>query len=1098
MAGQSGYGYGSTYADLLAGTKIKKPPKSILDVEVGGPSPLDIEAQGEYDAFRPTRETDLFEGPIQPHPNEKPPTRTIKFESKSKGRTYEMPWDDPSRDPTPGEMKRHIYVTEQEEKKPSVRLKKAVSDYATNYSKGMEGSVGGARSGISAGASKLGELAEPITEPLGKAWDRWSNKPAVKAIDPTPYAEAIAQGAQDYGETKSAFDNPIEAANKWTARTLAPPAARASGTVAGSFTTPAGLVETGSIVAGSLTDNPALIGAGMRGKTVKALGDYAHLAGQLTGIGSMAHGGYKFATGDTWQDRMGGLAEAYLGKQATRARLGDIVDKGLDKTLGPNIPVHGEAPSAWPRQLGAGTPETPTYHGNTQGVSTNLSDLSEAGLQPRTPAQEAFDALVPNRYKPTQLQPENITRTVDGQPVGPLREVQIGESRRPPVQTEPAYPPGEAAPYKPTSKWPKKPTPNPEPAVREPNIGAKSRKGSGTILSGSEVGDAYGEHVSKVLKSGRIRALGPNKYGIETYEVLEVPTPRAQMTTEGLAPEGKAQIPDIVDEIPADAKQVTPTAPTQSVPETAPKQGPKPKMLSMDAREKELHTMMENLEKQGQAGAAKTIRGKLEKLLNEKGMKLPKKVDAVTSDKSLANDMAESLRERVAKGGTGEKGAVNIRGWGSVPGGLVKQASEKLGKAVKDITFEDIANLPRALQSGLDFSAPLRQGLPLIHKKEFRQALGPMFKSAVSDVDYQLTRADILTHPDYKTFEKAGGSITDLINKREENIISKIPGYIPGFKGSNRAYTIFLNKLRMDTFSNLLSEARKVDPKLDMKGIEQIAKFVNDATGRGEFGKIDTPGVSTLLSSIFFSPRLMQSRMSYANPANYFRLPKGVRAEKLKSLGAIGGFVATANGLAELADRSDLMNVKTTSTPTSSDFGKLKFGDVRLDVGGGFQQPLVLASRLGAGGYTNPTTRRFKTYGQGYGAQTSFDDIVDFGTSKLNPTLGFGVDAARASEYRPFNPSDKAMRLGTPLLAQDASELLQKRGLQPDVIAKILPAIFGVGMQQFDKYGEGTLLPKKVPEGYGIPFEGTRLPKSFRKELTRPQFWQKGAVRQGG
>src|SRR6185312_7072578 len=291
----------------------------------------------------------------------------------------------------------------------------------------------------------------------------------------------------------------------------------------------------------------------------------------------------------------------------------------------------------------------------------------------------------------------------------------------------------------------------------------------------------------------------------------------------------------------------------------------------------------------------------------------------------------------------------------------------------------EIANFPRTVMASTDMSAPLRQGIGLIHKKEFWTSLSGMFKAWGSEKAFDAIQESIAEKPlfkkriiDGKTVnsfaEDAGLKLTDLhdITTREEAFMSKFADKLPGVRRSNRAYVAFLNKLRADTFESLIRDGKVfgADATVNVPLARGIADFVNTATGRGSLdfrtniGKYQVGAnlepAAKILGSTFFAPRLIASRLRILNPAYYIMADPFVRKEALKSLFAIAG-----SGMA-IGQLAKTMGAQVESDPASSDFGKIKIGDSRLDPFAGFQQYVVAANRLSPEGI-NPAGGRIKS-----------------------------------------------------------------------------------------------------------------------------------------
>lgn len=266
----------------------------------------------------------------------------------------------------------------------------------------------------------------------------------------------------------------------------------------------------------------------------------------------------------------------------------------------------------------------------------------------------------------------------------------------------------------------------------------------------------------------------------------------------------------------------------------------------------------------------------------------------------------------------------------------------------------DALNVPRTLMASGDLSAPFRQGLGLIHKGAFWKALPTMIDAFGSETMYQAAQDEIRSRPLFKPragpngtvlpsfAESMGLKLTDLndINTREESIMSKTAEKLPGVRRSNRAYTIFLNKLRADVFQDLVDKGKVfgADGTKNTALGKELANFVNTATGRGNLGIAENAG--KFLSTFMFSPRLMAARLTMLNPQYYITASPMVRKEALKSLMAIAAAGNTVLGLGKM------MGGTVENDPASSDYGKLKVGNTRIDPFGGFQQYIVAAKRL--------------------------------------------------------------------------------------------------------------------------------------------------------
>jgi hypothetical protein len=392
-----------------------------------------------------------------------------------------------------------------------------------------------------------------------------------------------------------------------------------------------------------------------------------------------------------------------------------------------------------------------------------------------------------------------------------------------------------------------------------------------------------------------------------------------------------------------------------------------------------------------------------------------------------------------------------------------KYANRSKRERIAD-TIGEIANIPRTLMSSVDFSAPLRQGLiaTVAHPKIAAGAAKTMFKQAFSQKAFDNWFHDLKASPDYDIMQKSGLYVADphdpRLSVKEEafmnNLAEKIPIIGRFVKGSERAYVGYLNKLRVDLFRDWTqafeNEGHTIQNSPDLyKG---AASFINNTTGRGGITDM-LERASPLLNSVFFSPRLIASRLNIlglsdiASVGNgfYGKLPKEIRIKALQDLGKFVGVGLSVLGLAKLA------GAQTESDPRSSDFGKIKVGNTRYDVWGGFAQYVRFFTEMLSGETKSPATGTVtKLNGGGAFGRTRADVAVSFLRGKLSPipSMAWDFAAGRNSVGQPVTVGDEALSHFTPLLYNDISEAYQSGGL-PAAIPAALASTFGVGVQTY-------------------------------------------------
>jgi len=373
---------------------------------------------------------------------------------------------------------------------------------------------------------------------------------------------------------------------------------------------------------------------------------------------------------------------------------------------------------------------------------------------------------------------------------------------------------------------------------------------------------------------------------------------------------------------------------------------------------------------------------------------------------------------------------------------------------VKDFVTE-MVNVPRSLITSLDMSAVLRQGIiqTVSHPVKAIPAFKEMFLSTFSPKHFEEWFKALPSHPFYKQMNDAKLYIADPLSHigglsaKEEKFMTNFAEKIPIFgnliKASERAYVGFLNKIRVDTFSRMAEQYAKADittPKL----LKDAARYVNNSTGRGGLGKLENFGRE--LNSIFFSPRLLTSRFNMLNPVFYARLSPPVRKQAMHDMAKFIGTGMTVLGLAEMN------GAEVEKDPTSSDFMKIKIGNTRFDVWGGFQQWVRVFSQIVAGQVKSTGSGNVYKLNQDKFPFTSRTDVaLQFMRGKLSPGVSSLIDLVNGQNVigEKFNLSKEAYDNSIPLYIQDMIQAVEDLG--PDAIWGIgIPGFLGVGTQTYD------------------------------------------------
>lgn len=363
-------------------------------------------------------------------------------------------------------------------------------------------------------------------------------------------------------------------------------------------------------------------------------------------------------------------------------------------------------------------------------------------------------------------------------------------------------------------------------------------------------------------------------------------------------------------------------------------------------------------------------------------------------------------------------------------------------------------HVSRALIASLDFSAVLRQGgfvtmgRPLLAAK----AVPDMFKAAVNERAAFKINKDIHQRPNAPLYKDAKLYLHDdnaSIAGREESYMSRwAERAVPGVAASQRAYTTFLNRLRADTFDTLVATLGK-NGEVTKTEARVIANYVNVATGRGGLGAADQ--AMNGLSAIFFAPRYTLSRFQLlagqpvmGGTARTRQLVAKEYARYLIGMGTVYGLAAAAG--------YDL-----NFDPRSSDFGKIKFGDTRLDPLSGLAQTARFTAQMVSGETVNKYGRVVPLRGPHAEGHEAAGVAGRFIRTKLSPAAGtitnlfFGEDVTGA----PHNLStgegaaNVAKNVIVPLSLRDIGAAIEAEGV-PRGAAMGLASLFGVGLQTYD------------------------------------------------
>lgn len=331
-----------------------------------------------------------------------------------------------------------------------------------------------------------------------------------------------------------------------------------------------------------------------------------------------------------------------------------------------------------------------------------------------------------------------------------------------------------------------------------------------------------------------------------------------------------------------------------------------------------------------------------------------------------------------------------------------------------------------------------------------------MFRQAFSEKNYVQWLDDIKKEPIYKTMQESGLYIADPrrvsagLAAREERFMSNLAERIPlvgqGIKVAERAYTSYLNKLRTDVFANAANKFQKMGLgfKENRELYESMADFVNNATGRGSLGKLSP--IAQQLNTVFFSPRLIASRFNMLNPTWYAKQHPLVRKEAIKSFAE---FIGVGTGVLSLAK---LAGADVEIDPRSTDFGKIKIGNTRWDIWGGFQQWVRVISQIASGARKTQKKKIIPLSKKKFPFETRLDVAGRFLKGKLAPIPGLAIELFEGQKLYgdEIKFTQEIAENAIPLYLQDIDEAIEEIG--PWAFLTVgAPAFFGVGVQTYEE-----------------------------------------------
>lgn len=378
--------------------------------------------------------------------------------------------------------------------------------------------------------------------------------------------------------------------------------------------------------------------------------------------------------------------------------------------------------------------------------------------------------------------------------------------------------------------------------------------------------------------------------------------------------------------------------------------------------------------------------------------------------------------------------------------GLIESRAPLVKKRFPFVTGKgarEAINIARTIKATADMSYLLRQGAVLVPRRpvEAAKAFKGSVKAFFSRHKAEEINAAIRAAPHHYIREKAKLYLAPIgegakISAREElfmsGLIERFPRWTvigPVVRASNRNMATGLNMLRVSTFDQFLQKY----PNATQVELRAWADWINNATGRGN---LRTNAVwSNLLSTVFFAPRFAASRIE--TPLTIFKkMSRRTRKEVAYDIVAAASLGGTVLALSAAA------GLKTGINPSESNWGKIEYGNTKIDIWAGLQQPARVVTRIG-----------MRIAGIEDRADP-IDLITRFAIFKIAPAIAIPKEliTGRTVVGEPRTPTETAAEALLPIVFQDVLEAWRLDGAEAAALAGGL-GFFGVGTSTFKSKG---------------------------------------------
>lgn len=328
--------------------------------------------------------------------------------------------------------------------------------------------------------------------------------------------------------------------------------------------------------------------------------------------------------------------------------------------------------------------------------------------------------------------------------------------------------------------------------------------------------------------------------------------------------------------------------------------------------------------------------------------------------------------------------------------------------------FSDIGGLAKSIKASMDNSFIFRQGFKAIfaHPKEWAKNAAGSWDLIVRQLGKKGTDNDVINAIKAEIYGRENalnGSYRKMgldLGTVEEAFPTSLPEKIwmlgRVYKASETAFNGTAYRLRADIADQLLISAKKAGRDITEKELlKSIGTYTNSLTGRGDLGRAE--GFAKAFNNLFFSPRFFKSNLDFLTAHMFDKnmdpmLKRKAAVNLARVIAGVGAGLALAKAI-----NPDSVNFD----PTSSDFGKIKVGNTRVDVTAGMASFVTLAARVA------DVLARGATQGEvKLGGKKSYNRLNPVGSllgtflaNKASPTTAVVMDIGEGKNFdgKPMN-----------------------------------------------------------------------------------------------